>query len=155
MSNTINGTIIGIPIVNTLAFKSRNRFDEIEKIDLNRVFPGKRNGKITEKIAYYFFNEFVKKVDFGIDLHAGMKGHLLLPHARARKFKKFLPSLEYYQALGTEIVYYHEGAEGMLNIASIKENIPIVCFEIGEADRLNEYYINEGVKAIKNFMKYF
>ena len=97
----------------------------------------------------------MKKADFGIDLHVGMKGHLLLPHARARKFKKFLPSLEYYQALGTEIVYYHEGAEGMLNVASIKENIPIVCFEIGEADRLNEYYINEGVKAIKNFMKYF
>ena len=151
----IKGTIIGVPVVNVLAFRSRDRFDAIEKRDLNRKFPGKKNGNITEKIAYHFFNEFVKNADFGIDLHAGMKGHLLLPHGRARILKDYKPNLEYYQALGTDIIFYHEGEKGMLNIMAGKEGIPIVCFEIGEADRLDEYYINEGIKAVKNFMRYF
>ncbi len=151
----VNGTIVAVPVVNVLAFRSRDRFDVIEKRDLNRKFPGKKDGNVTEKIAYHFFNEFVKKADFGIDLHAGMKGHLLLPHGRARTLGDYAPKLEYYQALGTDIIFYHEGEKGMLNITAGKRGIPVVCFEIGEADRLDEFYINEGIKGVKNFMKYF
>ena len=84
-----------------------------------------------------------------------MKGHLLVPHPRVRVFNNSSPSLEYPQALGTEIIFYNEGKEGMLNIQAEKAGIPIVCFEIGEAGRLDEYYINEGFKGVMNFMKYF
>jgi len=151
----LKGTILAAPIVNTLAFKARDRMDPVDKKDLNRLFPGKKDGTVTERIAYHFFNKFVKKATFGIDLHTGMKGHLLIPHPRVRVFNNSSPPLEYPQALGTEIIFYHEGKEGMLNIQAEKLGIPIVCFEIGEAGRLDEHYINEGFKGVLNFMKYF
>jgi len=141
--------------VNTLALRARDRTDNVDRKDLNRLFPGKKDGTVTERIAYHFFNKFVKKATFGIDLHTGMKGHLLVPHPRVRVFNNSSPSLEYPQALGTEIIFYNEGKEGMLNIQAEKAGIPIVCFEIGEAGRLDEYYINEGFKGVMNFMKYF
>jgi len=151
----LRGTILAAPIVNTLALRARDRTDNVDRKDLNRLFPGKKDGTVTERIAYHFFNKFVKKATFGIDLHTGMKGHLLVPHPRVRVFNNSSPSLEYPQALGTEIIFYNEGKEGMLNIQAEKAGIPIVCFEIGEAGRLDEYYINEGFKGVMNFMKYF
>ncbi len=151
----LKGTILAAPIVNTLALRARDRTDNVDKKDLNRLFPGKKDGTVTERIAYHFFNKFVKKATFGIDLHTGMKGHLLVPHPRVRVFGGSSPPLEYPQALGTEIIFYNEGKEGMLNIQAEKAGIPIVCFEIGEAGRLDEYYINEGFKGVMNFMKYF
>lgn len=151
----LHGTIIGVPVVNTLAFRARKRVDPIDDKNLNRVFPGKKNGTVTERIAYHFFNKFVRKVDFGIDLHTGMKGHLLLPHPRVRTFNGFIPSLEHYRALGTEFIFQNEGKEGMLNIEAGKIGIPIVCFEIGVASVLDEHYINAGFKGVLNFMRFY
>lgn len=151
----LKGTIIAVPVVNVLAFRSRSRVDPIDGKNMNRVFPGKKDGTVTERIAYYFFHKFVKKADFGIDLHTGMKGHLLIPHPRMRVLKDFSPSIEHARALGTEIIFYHEGHPGMLNIAAGKHGIPIVCFEIGEAERLDEYFVQAGIEGVINFMKYF
>lgn len=151
----LHGTIVGVPVVNTLAFRARSRIDPIDGKDLNRVFPGKKDGTVTERVAYHFFHHLVKKATFGIDLHTGMKGHLLIPHPRVRVRKDFSPSIEYARALGTEIIFYHEGAQGMLTIEAGKMGVPVVCFEIGEAGRLDEYFIDAGIRSITNFMKYF
>ena len=151
----LHGTIIGVPVVNTLAFRARKRVDPIDDKDLNRFFPGREDGTVTERIAYHFFNYFVKKVDFGIDLHTGMKGHLLVPHPRVRTFNGFTPSLEHHRALGTEFIFQNEGEKGMLNIEAGKRGIPIVCFEIGVASVLDEYYINAGFKGVLNFMRFY
>jgi len=150
----IKGTIVAVPVVNTIAFRARSRVDPVEGIDLNRVFPGKKDGNVTERIAYHFFEKFVKRADYGIDLHTGMKGHLLVPHPRIRVAQGFNPSIEYARALGTEILFYHSGHPGMLNVAAGKIGIPIVCFELGEAGRIDEYFIDAGVRGVKNFMKY-
>ncbi|RLF35631.1 MAG: hypothetical protein DRM99_04260 [Thermoplasmata archaeon] len=151
----LHGTIIGVPVVNTPAFRARNRLDPIDGKNLNRVFPGEKNGTTTERIAYYFFNKFVKKATFGIDLHTGSKGHLLVPHPRIRTLDDFTPVLEYPRALGTEFIFQSKGEKGMLNIEAGKIGIPIVCFEIGVAGILDEYYIKAGLKGVMNFMKYF
>jgi len=150
----VNGTVVAVPVVNTLAFRARSRVDPVDGKNLNRVFPGRKDGTVTERIAYHFFEGFVKKADYGIDLHTGMKGHLLVPHPRIRVVKNFIPPIEYSRALGTEVLFYHEGHPGMLNVAAGRIGIPIVCFEIGEAGRIDEYFIKAGIKGVKNFMKY-
>ncbi|MCD6481140.1 MAG: succinylglutamate desuccinylase/aspartoacylase family protein [Thermoplasmata archaeon] len=150
----ISGTILAVPVVNTLAFRARSRVDPVDGKNLNRVFPGRKNGTVTERIAYHFFEKFVKKADYGIDLHTGMKGHLLVPHPRIRVVPGYNPPIEHARALGTEVLFYHEGHPGMLNVAAGKRGIPIVCFEIGEAGRIDEYFIEAGVKGVKNFMRY-
>ncbi|MCD6468515.1 MAG: succinylglutamate desuccinylase/aspartoacylase family protein [Thermoplasmata archaeon] len=149
------GTVVGVPVVNTLAFRARSRVDPIDDKNLNRVFPGKKNGTVTERIAYHFFNDFVKKADFGIDLHTGMKGHLLVPHPRLRTLNGFKPSLEHYRAVGTEFIFQNEGEKGMLNIEAGKIGIPVVCFEIGVASVLDEYYIDTGFRGVLNFMRFY
>lgn len=61
----IKGSLITI-IANPYALKNKKRF--IDK-DINRCFPGKKQGKVEERIAYQI-NRIIKKVDYVIDVHS-------------------------------------------------------------------------------------
>lgn len=66
------GTIIMVHIANIPSYKGRAVYlSPIDNKNLNRVFPGKKNGTISERIAYTITNEIIKKSDFYIDLHGG------------------------------------------------------------------------------------
>ena len=63
------------------AFQEGNDITPEDGKNLNRVFPPNRNGTLTDKIAYFFWETFACKVDFYIDLHGCMllvKSPLLL-----------------------------------------------------------------------------
>ena len=43
----------------------------IDGKNLNRVFPGKPNGTITERIAYFLVHNIYHLADYVIDMHSG------------------------------------------------------------------------------------
>jgi len=67
----IQGRMIVIPALNFPAFINGTRTSPIDGGNLNRVFPGLRNGRQTEMIAHYVESELVPLADVIIDLHAG------------------------------------------------------------------------------------
>lgn len=68
----VNGQIIIIHPVNTHGFLSRSAAIVPEDgKNLNRVFPGNKDGTISEKIAYFITNEFQNIADFYFDMHGG------------------------------------------------------------------------------------
>ncbi|SDX91216.1 hypothetical protein SAMN04515617_10844 [Collimonas sp. OK242] len=68
---TISGRLIVIPALNFPAFLAGTRTSPIDRANLNRVFPGTRNGSVTEMIAHYVDTELFPLVDLIFDLHAG------------------------------------------------------------------------------------
>ena len=70
-SMSINGRLIVVPALNFPAFINGSRTSPIDKGNLNRVFPGARNGHVTEMIAHYADTELFPRADVVIDLHAG------------------------------------------------------------------------------------
>lgn len=68
----VSGQLIIIHPANTQGFFNRRAaiVPEDNK-NLNRVFPGDKNGTISEKIAYVLTNEFQKIADFYFDIHGG------------------------------------------------------------------------------------
>lgn len=77
----ITGKVVLIPIVNTSSFFGRRAFLTPEdKKNLNRCFPGNKEGSYSEVIAYYLTNYFISKCDFYIDCHGGDLPENLLPH---------------------------------------------------------------------------
>jgi len=75
----INGRIIVIPALNFPAFMNASRTSPIDKGNLNRMFPGKRNGTPTEMIAHYLDQELFPLADFVFDIHAGGASTNYLP----------------------------------------------------------------------------
>ena len=69
--STINGRIIVVPGLNFPAFLAGKRTSPIDHANMNRVFPGKRDGTITEMIAHYVDTELFPRADVVFDIHAG------------------------------------------------------------------------------------
>lgn len=66
----VSGKIIIIHTVNCSGFRERLAGVTAEDGEnLNRVFPGKKDGKPTEKLAYFILNHLSKPADFYIDMH--------------------------------------------------------------------------------------
>lgn len=67
----ISGRLIVIPGLNFPALLNGSRTSPIDKGNLNRAFPGKRNGSLTEMIAHYVDTVLCPMADFVFDIHAG------------------------------------------------------------------------------------
>lgn len=74
----VTGTIIIIPCLSQPASKSGTRLWP-DGTNFNRIFPGKENGTIPEKLAHYLTSELFPKVDIVFELHSGGRGHYFIP----------------------------------------------------------------------------
>lgn len=70
---TIRGRVIVVPAMNFPAFKAGRRTSPIDGGNMNRVFPGRPDGSVTEKIADYFQRTLLPLADYVIDIHSGGK----------------------------------------------------------------------------------
>lgn len=79
--SNIHGRIIIIPAMNYPAFQKGTRVSPIDSVNLNRAFPGKPDGTLTEIIADYFSRTLLPMADYVLDIHSGGKTLDFLPFA--------------------------------------------------------------------------
>jgi N-alpha-acetyl-L-2,4-diaminobutyrate deacetylase len=79
----VRGTVIIVPAMNYPAFRAGTRTSPIDKGNLNRSFPGRPDGTVTQKIADYFQRELLPRADIVLDFHSGGKTLDFLPFAAA------------------------------------------------------------------------
>ena len=84
----IAGRVIIVPAFNYPAFRGGRRTSPIDQGNLNRAFPGKPDGTVTEKIADYFQRTLVPESDVVLDIHSGGKTMEFLPFAAAHVLDK-------------------------------------------------------------------
>jgi len=77
----VSGRIIMIPALNYPAFKAARRTSPIDGGNMNRAFPDRPDGTITEKIAHYVDSVLVPLADTAVDIHSGGKTLNFLPAA--------------------------------------------------------------------------
>ncbi|MEL6559814.1 MAG: succinylglutamate desuccinylase/aspartoacylase family protein [Bacteroidota bacterium] len=74
------GTLVIIPIANLPSFFGRSPYkNPDDQLNLNRIFPGKHNGMVTEQIASYITNYIIPVSDVFLDIHGGDAPEDLLP----------------------------------------------------------------------------
>ncbi len=79
----VKGRVILVPGMNYPAFRAASRTSPIDKGNMNRSFPGKPDGTVTEKIADYFQRTLLPTADIVLDFHAGGKTLDFVPFACA------------------------------------------------------------------------
>lgn len=79
----VNGTVIIVPAMNAPAFQAGTRTSPIDRGNLNRLFPGRPDGTVTEKIADYFQRVLLPRADVVLDFHSGGKTLDFLPFCAA------------------------------------------------------------------------
>jgi N-alpha-acetyl-L-2,4-diaminobutyrate deacetylase len=72
-ASDVSGTVIIVPAMNYPAFRAGTRTSPIDKGNMNRTFPGRPDGTVTQKIADYFQRELLPRADIVLDFHSGGK----------------------------------------------------------------------------------
>ncbi|MBI4159427.1 succinylglutamate desuccinylase/aspartoacylase family protein [Candidatus Woesearchaeota archaeon] len=152
---SLSGRLVIVPVVNTLGFKESKRTVPLDDQDLNRQFNKNNPKTASELIAHAFFEEVVRKCDFGIDCHDSNAENILLPHSRVLSRKEAPEIAELSRIFGTDLILEREGKEGMLAIEAYREyKIPVLTVEIGGGVKVWDKYVLEGIRGIKNVLIY-
>ncbi|KIC21407.1 N(2)-acetyl-L-2,4-diaminobutanoate deacetylase DoeB [Leisingera sp. ANG-Vp] len=79
----VTGRLIIVPAFNYPAFRAGTRTSPIDRGNMNRSFPGRPDGTVTEKIADYFQRTLLPLADVAVDFHSGGKTLDFVPFAAA------------------------------------------------------------------------
>src|SRR2546422_1742099 len=83
------GTIIVVHVANMPSFLGRTiYYSPVDGKNLNRVYPGKDDGTVSERIAASITREVIDRADYLVDLHCGDGNEALRPYS-------------YWEAVGT------------------------------------------------------
>src|SRR5690349_13939757 len=75
------GTVIMVHVANMPSFLGRTvYFSPVDGKNLSRVYPGRSDGTISERIAHAITAEIIEKSDYILDLHCGDANESLRPY---------------------------------------------------------------------------
>jgi predicted deacylase len=78
---TLAGTVIMVHVANMPAYLARTiYYSPVDNKNLNRVFPGKSDGTISERIAEVITREVIDRATHVVDLHCGDGNESLRPY---------------------------------------------------------------------------
>ncbi|MES2216983.1 MAG: succinylglutamate desuccinylase/aspartoacylase family protein [Pseudomonadota bacterium] len=145
----LNGTLIIMPVSNVFAFILQSRYSP-DRRDLNRCFPGNKNGSMTAQLAHMIASEIISQSDYVIDLHTGALGHINMPQLRVNLDVSGVKNVA--KAFGVPVILNARVRPGSLREYGSKLGIPVLVYEGGEALRFNELAIIMGLRGILNVL---
>ncbi len=143
------GSIICIPVLNVFGFLNMDRFFPDGR-DLNRVFPGKKNGSLASRFAYQFINEILPVADFCLDFHTGGASRFNAPHIRVDPSNKRL--IELAKIFNAPFLLFSKNLEGSYRATCAKKGIDILLFEGGKSQNSSKEIVLEGVRGVMRIL---
>lgn len=159
----ISGTVIMVHIVNMPSFLKRTiYYNPYDWKNQNRVFPGKIDGTMTERIAFQVTNEVLKQSDYHLDLHCGDGNEDLMTYlyytetGNPELDKK---TLEMAKKFGFKFIIHvtarpEEQQTSMCARASLFMGKPALTVECGRLGRTNKEDVESILKGCSNIMKH-
>ncbi len=145
------GTVVAIPIVNIYGFIQNARGLPDGK-DINRSFPGLKDGSLAKLIAYTLMKDIIPHIDCGIDFHTGGASRSNFPQIRVSFNSSKAQKLA--EAFAPPVILDSPLISKSFRSASHKKGKPIIVYEAGESLRFDELGITEGINGSLRLMKY-
>ncbi|RJE71550.1 succinylglutamate desuccinylase/aspartoacylase family protein [Reichenbachiella sp. MSK19-1] len=140
----IKGTTICIPIINVYGFIHFSRYVPDGK-DVNRSFPGNKNGSLAARVAYFLMKEIIPKIDYGLDFHTGGADRTNYPQVRCVMSDP--KNAELAAVFAAPFSLHSAYRSRSLRWAAAKLGKKILVYEGGESSRFDQYAIEQGIKG--------
>lgn len=143
------GTLILVPVVNIFGFETQTRYMP-DRRDLNRNFPGLSTGSLTRRVAHIFFEQVIRRSDFGIDLHTAAAQRTNFPNVRGDLNNPGVRRLA--RAFGCELMVHGKGPDGSLRREAVKADCPTIILEAGEPLKIEPGVLEIGLRGVNNVL---
>ena len=145
------GTIICIPIINVFGFVNQTR-EFPDGRDLNRVFPGSKNGSLASRFAYYLLKDVMPHVDYAIDFHAGGAARFNAAQIRIAPNNAELRDLA--AVFNAPFTLYSNNISGSFRNSCDKLGVKMLLFEGGKSIDINEEITQQGMEGAKRVLEH-
>ncbi|MEO0419434.1 MAG: succinylglutamate desuccinylase/aspartoacylase family protein [Pseudomonadota bacterium] len=166
---TISGRLIAIPNLNPPAARAITRRSPVDDVDLNRAFPGKPDGSLSQRIASFVSEAVIPRCDAVVDLHAAGRDYQFEPHVmlhvpeQLKSRAIFDETLAAARAFGLSRVLVVEepedddilNSEGMLDTLVESLGKVFLCVEAGGAGTTLPQTVAATERGIRNMLAHF
>jgi len=145
------GTIICIPVINVFGFLNMERAFPDGR-DLNRVFPGTRNGSLASRFAHQFSTKILPVADYCLDFHTGGGSRFNVAQIRVDPSDQQL--IELAKIFGAPFLVYSKNIPKSYRSTCARMNIPVLLFEGGKSQISDKDIAREGVHGAMRILNH-
>lgn len=156
----VQGRVIVLPALNLPAVAAGQRLSPLDNKDMNRVFPGRPNGTISEVIAHYVHEEILPLCDAVIDLHSGGASLALMPYISMHYLDNRDQHKRTWQAMMAfqsplALVMKEISGPGLLDYAVERAGKVFLCAEVGGGGSLAPETARIMATGVDNLLRHF
>jgi N-alpha-acetyl-L-2,4-diaminobutyrate deacetylase len=158
-ADEVTGRVIILPAMNYPAFRAGTRTSPIDKGNMNRIFPGRADGTVSEKIADYIQRHLLPLSDFVLDMHSGGKTLEFLPFAAAHRLPdkgqeaRCVAAMEAFNA-PYSMMLLELDAVGMYDSAAEEMGKIFVSTELGGGGTARSETIAIAKRGVRNVLRH-
>jgi len=145
------GTIICIPVINVFGFIHMDRLFPDGR-DLNRVFPGSKNGSLASRVAHQLMTKVVPHADLILDFHTGGADRFNAAQIRVVKNEVVLDELA--ETFGAPFIFYSKNLGNSFRNSAYRKGIPMLLFEGGKSFNIHNTITNTGFNGAKRVLSH-
>lgn len=145
------GVTVCMPIVNVYGFLNYSR-EVPDGKDINRSFPGNKNGSLASRVAYHVMRQVIPFIDVGVDFHTG--GAMRTNYPQVRTVLSDPKNVELAQAFNAPFTIDAPFRPHSLRKEAARKGKHIIVYEGGESLRFDQDAIEEGIAGTLRLMKH-
>ncbi len=138
----VQGRIVLLPALNMPAVKAATRLSPLDGKNMNRSFPGRADGSVTEMIAHYLTTVLFPLSDVVIDIHTGGRSvdfypcaHMHLVPDREQRRRMVAGTLAWNTDLA--FLYADIAGSGLLPVEAEQQGKIVLTTEMGGAESVS------------------
>jgi hypothetical protein len=138
-------------VINIISFLAGTR-DLPDGRDLNRCFPGSKNGSLGSRIAYDLSATIIPQIDFGVDFHTG--GSKISNYPQIRCVFNDPRNIELGKIFAAPFIVNSPFRDSTLRKEAARQDKPILVYEAGESHRFDYASIDEGLSGCLRLLRH-
>ena len=150
------GRIIALPALNAPALAASARCSPLDGGNLNRAFPGDRNGGPTAMIAHLVEAVLILQCDAVIDIHSGGRVGVFAPCALINRSPSevYPANRALAEAFGLPFVWLLGGLndDRSVNAAAARRRVPMMACELGGGASLAPAMLGHALRGIRRVL---
>lgn len=156
----VQGRLIIVPMLNRPAVEAGTRLSPIDGRNMNRAFPGERDGTLTSVIAHYVTNALFPLADLVVDIHSGGRSAHFLPSVNmhhvpdARQMREMVRA---GMAWGAPYVFIYRdvGGQGLLPGEAEGLGKTTLGTEVGSASQFGAELLKITENGVRNVLRLY
>lgn len=159
--DSLSGTAIIVHIANVKAFFGRSvYYNPVDGKNLNREFPGNKNGSLTQCIAWMLSQKILPKCNYLVDIHAGDASEDLHDYVgyyaygeQSAKAKQMAEALGFDWIMRSEASFVKGQPTMYCSKEAVSQGIPTVAIECGKLGGVSPAEIKKINEGLLNVMR--